>query len=238
MAPTPTHPRTPRRDGTDSARPYRNADTNAGVNRHQGPRNATRGRGTHRRRGRNDYAPVAAPVRPTLASRMTYGDTRGRGGAARPRSQYAGRLQDRTTIGHGHVDRAALIQQVNHGAQARGRNDMRAPVNHLNANEGDHSSLFFDPQPADISPPPPSLHRPTHQSPSAPIRMMKEPLPKDPPSPPKRPINTYRGKDPIKRLCQNKKLQAILADKPIPKERQKVAGDRMMLRMGVNGITK
>jgi hypothetical protein len=116
---------------------------------------------------------------------------------------------------------------------------MRALVNHLNANEGDHSSLFFDPQPADISPPPPpSLHRPTHQSPSAPIRMMKEPLPKDPPSPPKRPINTYRGKDPIKRLCQNKKLQAILADKPIPKERQKVAGDRMMLRMGVNGITK
>jgi hypothetical protein len=119
---------------------------------------------------------------------------------------------------------------------------MRALVNHLNANEGDHSSLFFDPQPADSSPPPPppppSLHRPTHQSPSAPIRMMKEPLPKDPPSPPKRPINTYRGKDPIKRLCQNKKLQAILADKPIPKERQKVAGDRMMLRMGVNGVTK
>jgi hypothetical protein len=127
---------------------------------------------------------------------------------------------------------------------------MRAPVNRLNANEGDdndmstrvnaasnHSSLFFDPQPAG-SPSPHSLHRPTHRPPPAPIHMINELLPRDPLPPPKRPINTYRGKDPIKRLCQNKKLQAILAGKPIPKERQKVAGDRMMLRMGVNGVAK
>jgi hypothetical protein len=54
----------------------------------------------------------------------------------------------------------------------------------------------------------------------------------------KRPINNYRGKDPIKRLVQNKKLQAILADKPVPRERRKPKDDRMALRMGMNTVLK
>ncbi|KAH7396862.1 hypothetical protein DE146DRAFT_789500 [Phaeosphaeria sp. MPI-PUGE-AT-0046c] len=55
---------------------------------------------------------------------------------------------------------------------------------------------------------------------------------------PKRPVNTYRGKDPIKRLVQNKKLQAIFADKPVPKERMKPMDERMELRMGISRVFK
>jgi hypothetical protein len=244
--PTPTHPRAARPGGTDRARPHRNAYTNAGVNRHQAPRT---GRGTHRRRGGNEYAPVAVPVRPTFASRMTYGDVRGRGG----RPQYVGRLQDQMTSDHGESGRS---QQVNQRAQVQGRIDTRGPMGRpalhgddINDDINDdiptqvsetssYSSLFCESQPDDMSPPPPPApHRPALGPPPAPIRMVNDPHPKEIVAP-KRPINKYRGKDPIKRLCQNKKLQAILADKPIPRERQKVAGDRMMLRMGVNGIAK
>ncbi|KAJ4324484.1 hypothetical protein N0V94_001224 [Neodidymelliopsis sp. IMI 364377] len=45
---------------------------------------------------------------------------------------------------------------------------------------------------------------------------------------PKRPVNTYRGNDPLKRLVQNKKLRALLADKKMPGPRKKP--DRMVLK--------
>lgn len=43
-----------------------------------------------------------------------------------------------------------------------------------------------------------------------------------------RPVNTYKGKDPIKRRVQNTLLRCILADKPLPKARKKA--DRMVLK--------
>lgn len=55
---------------------------------------------------------------------------------------------------------------------------------------------------------------------------------------PKRPVNTYRGKDPIKRLVSNKKLQAIFAGRGFPKERKKYSGERPDLRMGTSRVTK
>jgi hypothetical protein len=55
---------------------------------------------------------------------------------------------------------------------------------------------------------------------------------------PKRPVNTYRGKDPIKKVVQNKKLQAIFADRGVPKERRKWKEERMELRMGVSKVMK
>jgi hypothetical protein len=48
------------------------------------------------------------------------------------------------------------------------------------------------------------------------------------PEVPKRPVNTYRGNDPLKRLVQNKKLRALLADKKMPGPRKKP--DRMILK--------
>jgi hypothetical protein len=44
----------------------------------------------------------------------------------------------------------------------------------------------------------------------------------------RRPVNTYKGNDPIKRLVQNPLLRCILADKPLPKARKKA--DRMVLK--------
>jgi hypothetical protein len=44
----------------------------------------------------------------------------------------------------------------------------------------------------------------------------------------KRPVNTYKGNDPIKRAFTNAKLRAILADKSLPKPRKKA--DRMVLK--------
>jgi hypothetical protein len=253
MAPIPTHPRAARRGGIGSGRPHRNANTNAGVNRHpSAPRNALRGRGTHRRQGRNDHAPVAAPVRPTLASRMTYGDARDRGGAAprpRPRPQSAVRLQDRITTDHGASGRSVINQQILH--RAHGRNDATArPVVHEN-NDYDNDIVASGPQTNanpqasalfagfqsnnalhPLAPRPPSTPSPA----PVPIRMLNRPTP-DANAAVKRPVNTYRGKDPIKRLVTNKKLQAILGDKPLPKERKKAVGDRMQLRMGMSKIT-
>ncbi|KAH9864420.1 hypothetical protein J1614_010354 [Plenodomus biglobosus] len=72
-----------------------------------------------------------------------------------------------------------------------------------------------------------------------PIRMFDQPISPQPdyqfvnPAPvvPPRPENTYRGNDPIKRMVQNPKLRAILAGKPMPKERRPSKSERMVLRM-------
>jgi hypothetical protein len=237
MAPIPTHPRAARCGGTGSGRPHRNANTNGGVNRHpSAPRNALRGRGTHRRHGRNDHAPAAAPVRPTLASRMTYGDARDRGGTApRPRPQSAVRLQDRITTDRGEAGRSVINQQILH--RAHGRNDATArPVVRENSNDNDSDIVASGPQ-TNANPQAQELFAGSQPAlPPAPIRMLNRPT-LDANAALKRPVNTYRGKDPIKRLVTNKKLQAILGDKPLPKERKKAVGDRMQLRMGMSKIT-
>ncbi|KAF3051735.1 hypothetical protein E8E11_007617 [Didymella keratinophila] len=50
----------------------------------------------------------------------------------------------------------------------------------------------------------------------------------DKPEANRRPVNTYKGNDPIKRRVQNTLLRRILADKPLPKARKKA--DRMVLK--------
>jgi hypothetical protein len=58
----------------------------------------------------------------------------------------------------------------------------------------------------------------------------------DTPKESSRPQNTYRGKDPIKRLVQNKKLRAILAGRKVPVERARMR--EMELRMGERRVSK
>jgi hypothetical protein len=70
-----------------------------------------------------------------------------------------------------------------------------------------------------------------------PIRMVNVPV--TPPSAePKRPVITYRGKDSIKQLVSNKKLQAIFAGKPLPKEPRVFAEERMELRMSAKTVVR
>jgi hypothetical protein len=113
------------------------------------------------------------------------------------------------------------------------------------------SSLFVSSQstqpiqPADIpfpllpvSPFPPRRIRTAPSS--LPIRMFNQPLidTRIPTQTSKRPINTYRGTDTIKKLAQNKKLQAVLAGKGMPKERKKAVEERVELRLGGNTVMK
>jgi hypothetical protein len=213
MAPVDAR-RAGRRGGTGRGRPYRNANTNAGVNRHQAraPRGTIRDRGTHHRA---NSGLGNGPVRPTLAGRMTYGD--GRGGTARPRPQARPAIHSNNNA----------FTAVN-------------PYATTNTDPTQPSSRFYNSQPTQPTDDPPPLSPPRPSSPPPrPIRILNEdPFKTDDKALPKRPINNYRGKDPIKRLVQNKKLQAILADKPLPRERQKAVGDRMELRLGVKGGLK
>ena len=55
---------------------------------------------------------------------------------------------------------------------------------------------------------------------------------------PKRPINTYRGKDPIKHMVQNPNLRAVLSGKPYPQQRKKSGVEKPVLRMGMSRTTK
>lgn len=92
------------------------------------------------------------------------------------------------------------------------------------------------------TPPPPSRSTYTATSSTNRIRMANQPV-RDanhgsPHTTPRRPVNTYRGNDPIKRLVQNKKLQAIFADRPVPKERTKSGHEKMELRMGMRSASK
>ncbi|KAF1845124.1 uncharacterized protein K460DRAFT_405398 [Cucurbitaria berberidis CBS 394.84] len=105
-------------------------------------------------------------------------------------------------------------------------------------------SLFYGSQPTQVpniqispSPPPPPTAPALRATTFKPIRMFNQPLDEDQPKP-KRPINTYRGNDPIKKLVQNPKLRAILSGRGLPKTRKKALDDRPDLRMGVSKITK
>jgi hypothetical protein len=76
-----------------------------------------------------------------------------------------------------------------------------------------------------------------------PIRMTNVPISQVPnsnaePTSPKRPINTYRGPDTIKRMVQNPTLRAVLAGKRVPTERRKSGEEKPMLRMGMSRATK
>jgi hypothetical protein len=55
---------------------------------------------------------------------------------------------------------------------------------------------------------------------------------------PKRPVHTYRGKDPIKRMVQNLNLRAVLSGKPYPQQRKKSGEEKPVLRMGMSRTTK
>lgn len=60
---------------------------------------------------------------------------------------------------------------------------------------------------------------------------------KSPPAP-KRPANTYRGKDPIKQICQNKKVQRILSGMTPLAPRKKFHLERPDLKIAVSKIMK
>ncbi|KAF2036560.1 hypothetical protein EK21DRAFT_51425 [Setomelanomma holmii] len=102
------------------------------------------------------------------------------------------------------------------------------------------SSLFQD-SPSDLAlPSGPVLTAPLG---AQPIRMVNLPVDKSGQDSPdggksKRPVNTYRGKDPIKKIVQNKKLQAILADRPVPGERRKMKEERVELRLGAGRVLR
>ncbi|EAT86475.2 hypothetical protein SNOG_06644 [Parastagonospora nodorum SN15] len=123
-----------------------------------------------------------------------------------------------------------------------------APVD--NSNNLSQNPIFAGSQPTQFTdaPDPPSppiwLARPAQTA--RPIRMFNEPVAQEAvdakgegqPTTPKRPVYNYRGKDPIKRLVSNPKLQAVLAGRSIPAERKKHKDDRMDLRMGASKVTK
>jgi hypothetical protein len=123
-----------------------------------------------------------------------------------------------------------------------------APVD--NSNNLSQNSIFAGSQPTQVTGTPDPLSPPIWLAKPAqtarPIRMFNEPVAQEAvyakgegqPTTPKRPVYNYRGKDPIKRLVSNPKLQAVLAGKSIPPERKKHKDDRMDLRMGASKITK
>lgn len=285
MAPTNEH--SARRRGTSvntrRGRPYRNANTNAGVSRDysSAPRDVHRRRDAHRRPARNPrpQAPANAPTGPrsSLASRMTFDNGRdpapsSYGDSYRPRPQRVRpRLQDRVTDDRVYGGGAEATQGAHaHNVTATAVNDEYPEFDEFDKlvfatpeTRNDTSSfrqaspLFCGSQPTqatDVPLPPSPVLPPTTFFPplrsvlpatsSRPIRMFSAPVggnneaEAEVPATPKRPVNTYRGKDPIKKRVQNKKLQALLSDKPIPKERRKFHEERMELRVGVSKVTK
>lgn len=123
-------------------------------------------------------------------------------------------------------------------------------TNNVNSSiSNQESALFCGSQPTQIPnipqmpiTPRPPTHPPVRPATTiTPIRMLNRPIePKQPIDPklpkPTRPVNTYRGKDPIKKLVTNPKLRAILAGRAPPKQRKKP--DRPDLRMGASRITR
>lgn len=109
------------------------------------------------------------------------------------------------------------------------------------------SSLFCSSQPTQPAniplpnpPAPPFTPSPRRRSRAAtsttPIRMFNQPSATTEVS--KRPANTYKGKDPVKKLVTNDKLRAILSDKPMPKERRVYSTERVELRLGEKSVMK
>jgi len=244
----PTNGRANTRGGL-AGRVTRNANTNAGVSCARAPYRSTA------------RLPPRVPPGTSLASRITYADGRGGGtgrrGTARPVPvPQRGRLVDRITRGNG----AADVGQAQGHARGRARtqttgravNTITSTTNNANNNNSapQFSPLFYTSQSTQQSPPTPRI--PTPRGPAGmfntqtttdipatapPIRMVNVPV-TPPPADPKRPANTYRGNDPIKKIVSNKKLQAIFAGKPLPRDRRVAFGERMELRLGSQKVMK
>ncbi|KAF2830566.1 hypothetical protein CC86DRAFT_163172 [Ophiobolus disseminans] len=293
----PTNGRSTRRHGNtannDRGRPYRHANTHAGVSRDysDAPRDRYRSRDAHRRpvRHQRSQAPANAPTGPrsSFSRRMTFDDGRDRatpsnGDSYRPQPQRGRpRPQERLTdarVSGGAVKHAMLNRQINHHAlaQVMATTAVNADESEMDdidklifatpraasiaSNTGQASITFGSSQltqPADVSLPsspvlPPTMFTPHIRSvrpatSSRPIRMFNAPVvdvrrvEADAEAIPKRterPVNTYRGKDAIKQLVQNKTLQRLFADKPTLKPPKKSHLERMDLRIGASKVTK
>jgi hypothetical protein len=237
---------------------HRNANTNAGISRNStdAARDGTRARYVHRRRARSDRAPTG----PRLINRMTYGDGRGRGrsGTSRPvpqRGRFHQKIDGRAEGGQEGTDGVtegdegadlAVNEETEMDIDNDSVNDAHsfasAAVNNTSFSQPSSTLLYSQATQVRPSTPtftvsPPILpnlklrHNTTNSSNR--IRLINEPLTPDQDQ--KRPVNTYRGRDPIKKIVQNKKLQAIFAGKQMPKERGVYKGERMELRLSSGG---
>lgn len=198
------------------ARPDRNAYTGAGVSRNDQERRAARMR--HRRMAARGHAARPQPHRDRGVAvpaqdggdGSTTGQSSSLGLQNRPNGQISGQS---SSLGfHNHTN----IQ--GHPAHANGNPNFNPQ---LTSTTSDISIPLRPPNPT--------------PAPPLPTRMLNT---KTPPPRPERPVNPYRGKDPIKRLVQNDKLRALLAGKPMPRQRKKAAMDRPDLRQGMGRVMK
>ncbi|KAF2130365.1 hypothetical protein P153DRAFT_356146 [Dothidotthia symphoricarpi CBS 119687] len=175
------------------------------------------------------------------------------GGTDPPRPQQVGSLQYRFTGAKPHgftLEDGAHARKTVHAQHKDSNINIDITNNHINYTTSPSTPLFCSSQPTQlaISPQPPkipskvpscpSFSLPLPSKPPAPIRLFNKPLTSLPTTTTKRPVNPYRGKDPVKRLVQNPKLRAIFAGKPLPRERKKAPLDRMELRMAMQRVSK
>lgn len=216
-------------------------DATSRRNNHHGGRNAHTGAGVNA--NRTTAARDRITISDTTSRRIVCGLSRSHAVLARNAPHHGSVTNptsmivepDRTSETEGHNRAANLTPQKSRGGNVQ---------DHINNNNNGNSSIGDGPaivQTSQIAPFLPTSPVLPTASTSAPIRMFNKPLnegqsnrgDKRP-----RPKNNYRGKDPIKKMVQNKKLQAIFAGKPIPKERKKVADERPDLRMAISKIYK
>lgn len=205
--------------------------------------------------------------RPRLVERMTIGDERypkqdtaGHecSGTARPQRGRARETQDRDAGSGSAASRG--LQGSSHplGLAARitttGHED--EDIEHF-PDSTERSSLFCSPQPTrparptqptqptqlpsipQVRLPPIPTTFPTGRpvfipSNTGPVRIVNQPQYIKHPA---RPVNSYRGKDTVKKMVQNARLRALLSDKPMPRERKKCVLDRPALRLGMGKAT-
>jgi hypothetical protein len=183
-----------------------------------------------------DTGTVAAG--PGLASRVTF--TRGQGvaaaptqahtarprprpQAARPRPQAARSLEDRITRASDTHAAPAVPPAVAKDPDDAFMDDFDFST--ARPTDTQASAPFCGPQPTQVSPLAATSSFQAHAatSPRRPIRMHNTPS------------SAYRGTNPIKRAVTNPRLRAVLAGKPVPRERKKYVTERMELRMGIGG---
>jgi hypothetical protein len=255
MAPRTEHRASSR--STRNRRDRRYAHTGAGVNASRP--SAVGGRGGPRPRN-------PAPPGGRLVDRMTVDDdqrrrTRPQDHRHRPRPQQGGRprLQDRITYGNdgggvasprqGQGLAARMTRDANvNGNGARTNSHAHGPASFTNTGPAFHASelsqVLPDSQRRLFPVTAPGRFAIFARAQAAnPIRMTNVPVSQIPnsnaePTSPKRPINTYRGPDMIKRMFTNPTLRAVLAGKRVPTARRKSREEKPMLRMGMVRATK
>jgi hypothetical protein len=221
-----------------------------------------RASGMHRRRPRSEHNQRSANATAGLRLPSRGHGRTGHGGTARPHPQYSRQLQDCITsdLDSGDESAAQNLQAEHHTHKTAAESDHDLDIEEIgddinyvddDPNEIDDfafcesqlnninqdSALFYDSQLTQLTivpNPPPVLSAFIPR----PIRIVSQRPHDYMHTRPKRPVKTYRGKDPIKRVVSNKKLQAIFAGKPIPKERKKYRDERMELRMGESRVLK